>query len=93
MTGHPLPAFQSPIFILSSAHKTFPAKALLSTFAVSKMIEDLSYSTVSLVLQSWEKARAHKDFEERLGVDTLLRYVGEESGMESQHALFLENLF
>jgi hypothetical protein len=37
------------------------------------MVKDMSYNTISKVMQSWELARDLPDFEERVGVLTLLK--------------------
>jgi hypothetical protein len=37
------------------------------------MVKDMSYNTISKVIESWEKARNRPDFEEKVGTIALLK--------------------
>jgi hypothetical protein len=37
------------------------------------MVKDMSYNTISKVIESWEKARKLPDFEEKVGSLVLLK--------------------
>ena len=39
------------------------------------MVADMTYSTVSAVVDSWEKVRMIPDFQEKMGIDLFRRYV------------------
>ena len=46
-----------------------PAKATnRSNFSIRIMVRELNYTTISLVLDSWEKVRRTKDFETKVGI-------------------------
>jgi hypothetical protein len=37
------------------------------------MVKEMSFNTISNVIESWEKARNHPDFEEKVGTLALLK--------------------
>lgn len=39
------------------------------------MVADMSYNTVSQVIESWEKVRRVKDYEEAIGTQLFQKYV------------------
>jgi hypothetical protein len=39
------------------------------------MVKDLSYATISRVIESWDLARREPNFEDKVGTLALLRYV------------------